>query len=433
MHFRLRNSLSFIKGLVILPPFRGMVFLALMMSTAVLYSGAGVNSNECRYGLQALDISSDSVSEPLYIYEPVVRFGIPEKISESSGLIIFNGGLWSHNDSGGEAEIYKMDTVSGEVVQTIRIRDGKNTDCEEIEQDEQFIYIGDFGNNFGNRRDLKIYRIHKKDIPATRDATVDAAVISFRFDDQDSFEPKNRANDYDCESMICYNGQIYLFSKNWVDYRTRVYKLTTEPGDQVAEVIGEFNFTGLATAAAINETGTRLVILGYKDYCPLMWIFTGFTGDDFFGGNKIKVAFPYNCWDQTEAVTFIDSVQVFISSELSKTDPQVFHLDTRRWNADPDIGDNYPEMSQNWAYTILEKKKKSIKVLNVDVTNFRTLNIRIQLTDANDNDVTPVDYHFDKHVGKTYVGFDIKHLAAGEYTIRIISGHSVSKNDIIIK
>ncbi len=140
MNSLLRKSLSFIKGMAFPTGWgQGMAFLALMMSTAVLYSGTGSYSTECLYGRQAQDISGDSISEPLYIYEPDVRFGIPEKISESSGLIIFNGGLWSHNDSEGEAEIYKMDTVNGEILQTIKIRDGKNIDCEEIEQDEQFI------------------------------------------------------------------------------------------------------------------------------------------------------------------------------------------------------------------------------------------------------------------------------------------------------
>ena len=38
----------------------------------------------------------------------------------------------------------------------------KNTDWEEISQDKDFIYIGDIGNNSGNRDDLKIYRAGKK-------------------------------------------------------------------------------------------------------------------------------------------------------------------------------------------------------------------------------------------------------------------------------
>ena len=38
----------------------------------------------------------------------------------------------------------------------------ENVDWEDITQDETHIYIADFGNNNGNRTDLKIYKILKQ-------------------------------------------------------------------------------------------------------------------------------------------------------------------------------------------------------------------------------------------------------------------------------
>ena len=84
---------------------------------------------------------------------------LPDLINESSGLVFFDDQLWTHNDKGGEDKIYQIDTSTGVVIQTVVIAAADNDDWEDLAQDENHIYIGDFGNNKGDRMNLKIYKI----------------------------------------------------------------------------------------------------------------------------------------------------------------------------------------------------------------------------------------------------------------------------------
>ena len=86
---------------------------------------------------------------------------LPDTVSETSGLIFHNGKLITHNDSGGRPELYEIDTTSLEITRTVTIENIENIDWEDIAQDDTHIYIGDFGNNGGDRTDLKIYKCLK--------------------------------------------------------------------------------------------------------------------------------------------------------------------------------------------------------------------------------------------------------------------------------
>ena len=68
-----------------------------------------------------------------------IKFNLPEPVSEASGIILFNGHLVIHNDSGNTPCLYEMDTLTGELVRTIDIINATNTDCEDITQDESYI------------------------------------------------------------------------------------------------------------------------------------------------------------------------------------------------------------------------------------------------------------------------------------------------------
>ncbi|MDQ6842742.1 MAG: hypothetical protein M3Z92_00115 [Bacteroidota bacterium] len=89
---------------------------------------------------------------------------LPSVLHESSGLCYTDGNLWTFGDSGNLNAIYKIDTATGAVVQIVIIQNFSNTDWEDIAADSSYIYIGDFGNNDGNRKDLKIIRIKKTDL-----------------------------------------------------------------------------------------------------------------------------------------------------------------------------------------------------------------------------------------------------------------------------
>ena len=99
---------------------------------------------------------------------------LDDLVNENSGLIFLNNNLITFNDSGGNNSLYEIDIVNGEVIRTVDIINATNYDWEDITTDFTLIYIGDFGNNYGNRQDLLIYKISISDFLNTSDNAVSA-------------------------------------------------------------------------------------------------------------------------------------------------------------------------------------------------------------------------------------------------------------------
>ncbi len=207
---------------------------------------------------------------------------------------------------------------SGKVSDIIYLS-AKNTDWEDLAKDESGnIYIGDFGNDRHNRRDLKILKI--PDPSAIQDNIVIPEVILFSYSDQKRFPPSPEGQNFDMEAMICLNGNIYLFSKNrtepFTGY-TKVYRLPSKPGTYVAELIDSV-YLGPApminnwvTAADISPDKTKLVLLSSDK----LWIFSCFEGDKFFSGEKQTIEFT--TFSQKEAVCFKNDNELLITDEIT--------------------------------------------------------------------------------------------------------------------
>ena len=242
------------------------------------------------------------------------RFKLPSKLKESSGLLKIDNRLWSFNDSGGEAALYAIDERSGKITKTVRIINAKNRDWEDIAYDENYVYIGDFGNNRGNSRDLKIYKIPRAALRSQK--RVRAEVIRFRYSDQKDFRLRPYKHNYDCEAMVAYHGKLYLFSKDWEDQKSRLYELSSSAGSHVAQYISSFNTQGMVTGASINK---ELDLLLLTTYSPLLsvdiWAFKNFDGENFFSGDAKKLTLSTSLGGQVEGVTFVDNYRAYLSSE----------------------------------------------------------------------------------------------------------------------
>ena len=244
---------------------------------------------------------------------------LSKKVNESSGVILYDGHLWTFNDSGGEPEIYKMDKKNGKVIQTVRITNGSNYDWEDITQDNDFIYVGDFGNNRGNRKDLVIYKIAKRNIGKGKKTEVDADKISFSYNDQKSFTIKRQKNNYDCEAVTNFGDSLIIFSKDWADRKTRMYKLPKTPGDYKIDPVAVFNVNGLVTGADYNSSTGELILVGYDKYVPFVVLFIDFRNGDFNMGKVYRVNFPEMKDAQTEGVAWFDDENIIITCEETKT------------------------------------------------------------------------------------------------------------------
>ena len=122
------------------------------------------------------------------LYNPQFKSELPEEVCETSGLFFHNGRLWTHNDSGGKPILYALDTVTFEVVQRITLANAKNKDWEDVCTDGKTVFVGDFGNNKGSRKNLRIFTFPLSAIPNEGDTTVTVDSIKFRFADQTNFE-----------------------------------------------------------------------------------------------------------------------------------------------------------------------------------------------------------------------------------------------------
>ncbi len=242
---------------------------------------------------------------------------LPGKLREISGIAHGDNDktYYVHNDGGSKPALYKIAASDGDIKKDIRIKDVRNRDWEDLAEDSTSIYIGDFGNNDGSRRNLMIYKVDKRDLDKKDEVKPD--VIYFAYPHQESFFPRRKHN-YDCEAMIVYRDSLYLFSKNRGDQATDVYRLTTEPGRTIAEHVAHFDTQGLITSADILPGKTNmLALLGYQlsnhKYESFLWLFSDFHGTDFFGGRHVRLELAPNL--QTEGVLFESDSTLIISSE----------------------------------------------------------------------------------------------------------------------
>lgn len=250
--------------------------------------------------------------------------------SESSGLEYFDGDILSHNDGGNGAELFVLDSATGTIKQTIYIDNYPNTDWEDISADQEYVYIGDVGNNDGSRKNLKILKIKRSDISKSAVVHVNAEAIFFSYADQITFTPNSTTN-FDCEAICALGDSIYLFSKNKGDNQTRVYRAPKTPGTYVLTSYTSYNVEGQITGADYNPVTKQIAIIGYelKTYTSFVWLLYDFKGLLFFSGHKRKVVVGKTL-SQTEGITFDTTHnRLFISCERAGfTSASLYTLNT---------------------------------------------------------------------------------------------------------
>ena len=261
------------------------------------------------------------------------KFKLPKKIKESSGLIKVDNLLWTFNDSGGKAELYQLSENNGRIVKTLKISNARNYDWEDIAYDDSYVYIGDIGNNRGNRKNLKVYKIPRASLRTSK--SVRAEVISFSYSDQKNFASRPQKNNYDCEAMVTNNGKLYLFSKNWQNQKTRLYELSTQAGKHKAKYLSTFNIGAMVTGASLNKEIGMLLLTTYSSLLNVnVWVFSKHNGRNFFKGEKKKLNFKNPLQGQIEGVSFNGNYQAYLSSEAFRKyifsfDASLYELDFR--------------------------------------------------------------------------------------------------------
>lgn len=260
--------------------------------------------------------------------KPVKSIQLPGNLNETSGLLFWEGNLWTHNDND-DTRIYGLDTSNATIREEYLLEGVENINWEDIDQDSEYIYMGDFGNNAsGDRADLHILRILKSSL-LYGSPSIDT--IWFSYSDQADLRPVgNNQTEFDCEALVVGSEHIYLFTKQWISGYTTSYRLSKQPGTFVAQKIESFDIKGMVTGAFYMESERLVVLCAYTiTLQPYLYLLYDYQGEDFFGANKrrLNLSIPFH---QVEGISSVDGRSYYLSNESYVKEPvnipQKLHL-----------------------------------------------------------------------------------------------------------
>lgn len=228
-----------------------------------------------------------------------------------------DGKLWVIEDSGNKDHIYKVNHKA-EVLYSLEIDHAKNVDWEELTTDSLGnLYIGDFGNNANERKDLVIYKIDSLQLTKKKP---NAQQIAFEYPEQKDFPPKKDSLNFDTEGMIHWQGHLYIFTKNRTrpyTGKTLIYRVPDVAGSYHAELLGALFLCAdqnecSVTSADISPDGKTIALLSYG---KLFLINTS----ELSNLSKANVrTIDLNTPTQIESISFLDNSTVLIADEQNR-------------------------------------------------------------------------------------------------------------------
>ena len=245
--------------------------------------------------------------------EIVNKIVLPKIINETSGLEFYNNNFITHNDSGGEPSLYVFNEM-GEVIETIGLNKNpdfeiENNDWEDITNDNEYLFVADTGNNFGNRDNLNIIRVSKG-----TDFMVDG-IIEISYSDQESFFPRPK-HKYDAEAIIVIEDKIALFSKDRENLNTDLYLVDkNQNGSQILTSEVSYNVNTLITGGDYDEERNLLALVSYNSKGnQYLLLFENFKLNNLENNTFKKFIIPLE-QAQIEAVKIIDEKTFWVTSE----------------------------------------------------------------------------------------------------------------------
>ena len=247
--------------------------------------------------------------ENAIILETIV---LPKIINETSGLEILNNQFITHNDSGGEPSLYFF-SQNGEIINSITLEEESfweiyNNDWEDITADEDYIYIADTGNNFGNRDNLNIIKVK------TTDFSIDSK-IDISYKDQQTFLPRPK-HKYDAEALFLIEDKIAVLSKDRDNLFTDLYLIDKQSNSkQALESKTTYNVNSLITGGDYNKDMSLLALVSYSSKgSQFLILFEDFNLETLAEKKFRKFKIPLER-AQIEAIKIIDDKTFWITSE----------------------------------------------------------------------------------------------------------------------
>ncbi len=336
---------------------------------------------------------------------------ISDTLSETSGLVIIDNQFWTHNDSDNPPIIYLFDSLSGNIIHSVYIKNYPNIDWEDITHDDLHIYIGNFGNNGGSRKDLSILKIKKSDIHLTKTIdSVDAEIIRFKMGDQTDFTDNFINNNFDMEAFFYFNDSLHLFSKNWIDKQSRHYVCPIDSGSYTLLPVETIDVGGQISSATINKDGV-VALIGYTKplYPCFIWLCWDHKNLRLNSGNRRKIDLGNTLFPgQIEGVAMRGNT-VYISNENKVAVQQLLKMDVSKWvdnNQNNSIEDTFISR------TTVSYNNGILNIQSIDIRN----GMKLKILDINQKEVFNTEFKIIEST--TNESFDISQLAKGMYIIK---------------
>lgn len=299
---------------------------ALGVVTLLVAGGAGAALHASR----EMDARQQQALPPARV---LVRTGVvPRRANESSGVAAsrhYAGVLWTHNDSGGKAELYAID-LAGKVLGEVKVEGAGFVDWEDIARGPcpaswgeagDCLYIADIGDNVGARRDGTIYVVVEPD-PDAKDVGVRGEFdVTYDIGAQDA---EALAVDGSGNLVVVTKGRngqalLYELSAEGVEKALASDERVTLSDGQRLPIPVAGSSRNLVTAAAFAPDG-RLAV---RNYLEVYFFRRAESGAWHAEGGC-------NFWDRNrsgEAIDFLDAEQMVVTGEWERNHPgEIFRV-----------------------------------------------------------------------------------------------------------
>lgn len=270
-----------------------------------------------------ISISEEKPAEVRYKIKKISD--LPNELIETSGLEFIAGNILSFNDSGGEPVIYSFNPGNSSL-SAFPVKGADNIDWEDMTFDGEHLFIGDFGNNYGWRDTLTVYKIDSDSLLGS--LTSNLHRIKYIYSEkQDENKPLYIRSEFDAEAMAVINDSLYIFTKNWNDQVSSwVYVLARSEGYSTLSR-KQILFPGFMVCGADYDPGIKtLYFCGYKKFVPYVVILPGYSGVGDYPENMIRIKMTRLFGVQTEGIVSDRNGNIYISAEKSRQRQSLYIL-----------------------------------------------------------------------------------------------------------
>lgn len=235
---------------------------------------------------------------------------LSQELKETSGLYCPNvDSAYTINDSGNNPVIYNID-YAGRIQKKIFV-DAKNSDWEALTGDSDSFYIGDVGNNNGQRKFVQVHVVPKQ----SSNSENNTSTLKLSYINNVMNKNKYLNHDFDAETLISLDENLLLFSKSWNTGTLFIYQLNkTEPMQFLEHVAEIKDLPGVVTGGDFDSKNNRFILVGYKlDRLKSFTPFITILNRDL----SLQTYFELLDYDQVEGVCVTPNGEVWFTQEGS--------------------------------------------------------------------------------------------------------------------